>query len=66
MKTYNIVFNDEQNSNDKGFELSFDECKDYIETHNGSNYSYFGDYKGGTVSIIDNETGEAVYEVLVN
>jgi hypothetical protein len=62
MKTYNVIFNDDQDSNDKGFKYTLDECKDYIHSFNGTNESYFEDYKGGTVSIVCNETGENVYE----
>lgn len=62
MKTYNITFNDSENSNDKGFELSLEDAKSYIAQHNGTNESYFADYKGGVVQIIDNETGKVVYE----
>jgi uncharacterized UPF0160 family protein len=62
MTTYNIQFNDSENSNDKGFELSLQEAKDYIKKFNGTNESYFEDYKGGVVSIIDNKTGETIYE----
>lgn len=65
MKTYNVYFNDESDSNDKGFELSYNESMDYIRTWNGTDESYFADYKGGTVSIVDNETGNTVYEELV-
>lgn len=59
--TYNVVFNDDNNSNDKGFKESFEYNKSYIDAHNGSSESYFLDYKGGTVSIICNETGECVF-----
>ena len=62
MKTYNVHFNDSNDSNDKGFKLSFEDAKAYIESNNGTNNSYFEDYKGGMVSIVDNETGETVYE----
>ena len=60
--TYNVVFNDDTNSNDKGFEQTLDYCKDYISTYNGTNESYFADYKGGIVQIVCNETEEVVYE----
>lgn len=63
--TYNVVFNDEYNSNDKGFKSSLEDCKNYIEINNGSNESYFEDYKGGTVSVVCNETGEEVYSTIV-
>ena len=63
MKTYDVYFNDYSNSNNKGFEMSKQECIDYIKMYNGTNESYFEDYKeGGTVSVICNETGETVYE----
>ena len=62
---YDIYFNDETSSNNKGFQLTFQECLNYIETHNGTNESYFADYKGGTVSIVNIETGETEYETEV-
>ena len=62
MKTYDVHFNDSNDSNSKGFKLSIDECKDYINSNNGTNDSYFADYKGGTVSVVCNETGDVVYE----
>ena len=61
MKTYDVHFNDATDSNSKGFNESFEYCKNYIETYNGTNESYFEDYKGGIVSIVCNETGEEVY-----
>ncbi len=61
-RTYDIHFNDPENSNSEGFKESFEYCKQYIEMHNGSNHSYFADYKRGTVSIVCNETGETVFE----
>ena len=59
-KTYDIHFNDATDSNNKGFSMSVEECKDWIDFKRGE--SYFKDYKGGTVSIVCNETGETVYE----
>lgn len=61
MKTYDIIFNDDNDSNSKGFSLSEQECRDYIKQYNGTDHSYFADYKGGVVSIVCNETGEEVY-----
>lgn len=63
--TYDVVFNDENDSNSKGFKSSLEECKKYIELNNGSNDSYFADYKGGIVSVVCNETGEEVYSEIV-
>lgn len=37
-------------------------CREYIRQNNGTNESYFADYKGGMVSIVCNETGETIYE----
>lgn len=62
-RTYDVHFNDECDSNSKNFvAASYDYCKSYIESNNGTNESYFADYKGGTVSIVCNETGETLYE----
>lgn len=60
--TYEVVFNDDTSSNEKGFKSSFQYCLDYIEQNNGTGESYFEDYKGGIVSIVCNETGTTVYE----
>jgi len=37
---FNIVFNNDNSSNDKGFAMSFEKCKDYIEMFNGTNESF--------------------------
>jgi len=60
--TYDVHFNDSEDSVSKGFEETLEYCKDYIDMNNGTNISYFEDFKGGTVSIVCNETGETVYE----
>ena len=60
-KTYDVVFHDETSDNNKGWSESYEYCKDYIEQYNGTNESYFADYKGGTVAIYCNETEEEVY-----
>jgi hypothetical protein len=60
--TYDVVFNDDENSNSKGFAVDLDSAIAYIQANNGSNFSFFADYKGGTVSIVCNETGETVYQ----
>ena len=61
--TYDVHFDDENNSNCKGWAISLAECKDYIDIYNGTNESYFEDYKVGTVSIYCNELDETVYEI---
>ena len=63
--TYDVYFNDSTDSNCKGFQADFDYCKNYIKHNNGTNNSYFRDYKGGTVSIVCHQTGETVYEEMV-
>lgn len=65
MKTFDIQFNDNENSNNMGFNESLDYCKDYIARYNGTNHSHFADYKGGTVSIVDNERGETAHAEMV-
>ena len=65
IRTYDVHFNDENDSNNKGFNDSLESCKDYIKMYNGTDESYFGCYKGGTVSIVCNETGETIYEEVV-
>lgn len=59
MRTYDIVFNDSEASNNKGFNVSLEEAKNWIEFNRGE--GYFLDYRGGTVSIVCNQTGEEVY-----
>ena len=63
MKTYDVHFNDDQDSNNKGFETTIKDAISYIKSYNGTDTSYFSDYKGGTVSVVCNQTGETVYEV---
>lgn len=59
--TYDVLFNDEYNSNNKGFKESLIFCKKYIKMYNGTKESYFNDYKKAFVSIINNKTGNIVF-----
>lgn len=61
MRTYDVYFNDDNASNNKGWHESKEYCIDYIKSNNGTNNSYFADYKGGVVSVYCNETEEEVY-----
>lgn len=61
-KTYDVIFNDDNASNGKGWNETMQYCVDYVKNTNGSNESYFADYKGGMVSVVCNETDEVVYE----
>jgi hypothetical protein len=60
--TYDVVFNDDDAENSKGWHKSYDYCKAYIEANNGKYESYFADYKGGIVAIYCHETSEVVYQ----
>lgn len=60
-KKYDVVFDDDSDSNSKGFRESYQYCLDYILMNNGTEWDYFADYKGGIVSIKDTETEETVY-----
>lgn len=60
-KIFDVQFDDDGNTNSKGWNETYGYCKYYIENTNGTNESYFENYKGGTVSIINNETGETAY-----
>ncbi len=60
--TFDVHFDDEDSSNSKGFEATYQECKDYIETYIGTDESYFADYKGGAVSIVCNYNGITYFE----
>lgn len=59
--TYDVVFNDDCNSNSKEIHGTYEECMNWIEFNRHDNSSYFGDYKGGTVSIVCDQTGEFIY-----
>jgi hypothetical protein len=63
--TYDVVFNDDTDSNSKGWEQTYDYCLSYIRMYNGTNESYFKDYKSGVVSIYCNETDEEVYQEII-
>jgi hypothetical protein len=58
--TFDIQFDDEANSNNKGFALSIDAALNYLRAADRSQ-SYWPDYIGGTVSIVCNETGEVYF-----
>lgn len=63
--TYDIVFNSNTSTMNKGFAYTQQECMDYIDSYNGTNESYFADFKGGSVSIFCNETEETVFETQI-
>lgn len=59
---YDVVFHGAANDNDKGMNASYSECLEYIQIYNGTDRSYFADYKGGTVCIHSLKRGVDVYE----
>lgn len=61
-ETFDVVFNDSTNSNSAGVHGTIGDCWSYINAKNGDKSSYFGDYEGGTVSIVSDLTGETVKE----
>ena len=65
MKTYDIYFEDDQDSNNSGFELTLDHAINYVHMFNGSDKGYFHDYKGGTVQVVCNQTGEVAHEEVI-
>ena len=65
MKTYDILFSDDTSSDSLGFKETKEFCKNYIKRWNGSDHSYFKDYKTGTVCIVCNETLEISLEAKV-
>lgn len=62
MKTYDVIFNDSCDSNSKNIHDTIEECMSWIHANRHDDSTYFGDYKGGTVSIVCDQTGETVYE----
>jgi hypothetical protein len=61
-RTFDVVFNDANNTSAKGFAASLDYCLQYITAHNGTQESFFADYRGGVVQVVCNEDGEVIHE----
>lgn len=59
--SFDVQFDNDTSSDCEGFNISYNDCKQWIEFNRNDKTTYFGDYKGGTVSIVCNETGEIVY-----
>lgn len=64
-KRYDVVFHDDYTDDGKGFCETLEYCKNYIKTNNGTNNSYFADYKGGCVNIEEVKTSKVVYSEVV-
>lgn len=61
-ESFDVVFQNEEHSDAKGFN-TYDSnyCREYIEKYNGTDESYFADYKGGVVCIV-NSKGDILHE----
>ena len=57
--TYNVHFNDSENSNDIGGKNTLEYCQSVIKLKRSE---YFDCYKNGTVSIVCNETEKTIFE----
>lgn len=58
--TYDVQFHNENYSNSKGFEMTFQQALDYINNADRTT-SYWPDYRGGVVQIVCNQTGQTTY-----
>jgi hypothetical protein len=56
---FDVHFNNSENGNSKGFRITYQEAMAYIKSADRSG-SYWSDYIGGIVSIVNCETGETV------
>ena len=59
-ETYDVFFNDDTDSNSKGFSLTREEAIEKAEIMLESGDSYVNDYTGGTISVVGNETCQTV------
>jgi hypothetical protein len=60
--TYDIFFQSNDSSMNKCFRFTLEQAANYISMHNGTNHSYFQDFKGGLVQVVCNETEEVIFE----
>jgi hypothetical protein len=58
---FDVHFNSAETSNNKGFRITYEEAMAYIRSADRSD-SYWPDYVGGLVSIVNFETGKTVIE----
>lgn len=59
-QVYDVVFNDDTASNCKHINSTYECCMQWIEANRHDNTTYFADYKGGTVSIVEVNTGNNI------
>lgn len=65
-RTYDVQFDDDTDGNRQGINGTYQQCINWIELNRNDKSTYFGDYKGGTASIVCVETGEVVYSEEIN
>ena len=58
--TYDVHFNDDEESNDVGLSETLDYCRDYIKNGSASKSGYFADYPTGYATIVCDQTEEIV------
>lgn len=58
---YDVFFQDANDSMNMGFQMSIQECKDWIDNNKNDKTTYFGDFESGVVQIVSND-GEVVYQ----
>lgn len=51
-RTFDVVFNDDTNSNSAGVHGTIGDCWSYINTKNGDKSSYFGDYLANNINFV--------------
>lgn len=64
--TYDVQFDDDTDSNSLGINGTYQECIDWIDCNRHDKSTYFGDYVGGTVSVVCVESGEFIYSEEIN
>lgn len=62
-ETYDVMYSNRCSSAREGWKKTLRCCINYIKKNNGTDVSYFRDYKDGAVSVICNETDKVVYEL---
>lgn len=50
--TFDVVFNDDTNSNSAGVHGTIGDCESYINAKNGDKSSYFGDYLANNINFV--------------
>lgn len=64
-KIYDVVFNDDNSSFNKGFKQTYKYCYDWIQNNRTSEQN-FKDFAGGTVSIVNMKTVTIVYMATID